>query len=101
MTSNLKANVTVTQAPKIFEPLMKNKGKFVHRLPDYAISTLEASSEFESLSIQTNVDLSTLQVNTHPLEAGAKSHRDKADIFAKLKANQLVLTNLPIDLAST
>jgi hypothetical protein len=40
-------------------------------------------------------------VNTHPLEAGAKSHREKADVFAKLKANQLVLTNLPIDLAST
>jgi hypothetical protein len=101
MTSNLKANVTVTHAPKTFEPLMKNKGKFVHRLPDYAVSTLEASSEFESLSIQTNVDLSNLQVNTHPLEAGAKSHREKADVFAKLKANQLVLTNLPIDLAST
>ena len=73
MTSNLKANVTVTQAPKTFEPLMKNKGKFVHRLPDYAVSTLEASSEFESLSIQTNIDLNTLQVNTQPLRQVRKA----------------------------
>ena len=101
MTENLKANVLGTAKPLPFKGLSKNNGKYAHRLPDYAVSTLEASSEFESLSIQKNVDLSTIELNTHPLEAGAKSHRELADIFAKLKPNQLVLTNLPIDLAST
>jgi len=101
MTENLKVNVSVTVAPVPFKAILKNKGKFAHRLPDYAVSTLEASSEFESLSIQKNVDLSTMELNTHPLEASAKSHRDHADIFAKLKPNQLVFTNLPLDLAGT
>jgi len=60
---------------------------------------LEASSEFESLSINKSIDISNLSVNTHPLEAGARGVR--SDIFAKLKPNELVLTNLPIDLTST
>ena len=64
---------------------MKNKGKFVHCLPDYAISTLEASSEFESTSIQTNIDLNTLQVNNQPLRQVRKAIATRP-IFCQVKS---------------
>ena len=57
-------------------------------MPDYHI-------EPEPLIVNPRLDPSQIEEGIHPLETMAKTLRAKNDIYAQLKDNQVLLTNLP------
>lgn len=77
--------------------IARHRGKFAHRLPDYGESSSEAISSFSNQAITRDTQHKEYEVHEYPIEVEAKQIRQATDIYAALKPNQILFTNLPAD----
>ena len=102
ITHDLRSSLMPKDPTATFEPSLRGKGKFASRIADYAVSPSDAITEFESLSLPRQFKIADETAMTeHPLDLAAKNERSHADIFARLRPDQVLLTNLPSDCTLT
>ena len=77
---------------------IKERHNYSKRLSDYDVSLSDAASSFEAMALPINVQISEAYSRVHPFEEAAVEQRKNADVYGKLKENECLLTNLPLEL---
>ena len=95
----MKKAQSLTAPPNPLKKVVEHEGHYANRLPDFDVGMSGVGQELESMALPEAVAVPGGYEREHPFEKSTKESRIASDVFARMKDNQLVFTNLPRDSA--